>query len=240
VAKREKADTGAQPTCVDCAARAYAAYGAVASRELQGIERLRREVRRVKAKRIIHREREALDAVYTLFDGWAFRFRLLDDGRRQILSFLLPGSPIGLPLFAPSRANFSVQALTDVTLCVFDRAELADYMGSVGNGWSSLESCYGRLCEADDERLVDLGRRSARERIASLILQIRERLATRGKIANGTIYFPLKRHHIADALGLTPVHVGRVLGQMVEDGIIALGRDSLTMLDPGALADLAR
>jgi hypothetical protein len=100
VAKRDKADAGAQPTCVDCKARAHAAYGAVASRELQGIERLRREVRRVKAKRIIHREREALDAVYTLFDGWAFRFRLLDDGRRQIFSFLLPGSPIGLPVYA--------------------------------------------------------------------------------------------------------------------------------------------
>jgi CRP/FNR family transcriptional regulator len=57
---------------------------------------------------------------------------------------------------------------------------------------------------------------------------------------NETIYFPLKRQHIADALGLTPVHVGRVLGQLVADKLIALGRDSLTVLDHGALADLAR
>jgi CRP-like cAMP-binding protein len=237
---RDKADAGEEPTCVGCSARAFAAYGAVASRESPGIQRLRRGVKRIKAKRIIHREQETLAAVYTLFEGWAFRFRLLDDGRRQILSFLLPGSPIGLPLFAPSRTNFSVQALTDVTLCVFDRAEFADYMGSVGNGWSSLESCYARLREADDERLVDLGRRNARERIASLILQVRERLAGQGRIVNDRIYFPLKRQHIADALGLTPVHVGRVLGQMAADKIITLGRDSLTVLDQGALLDLAR
>jgi CRP-like cAMP-binding protein len=240
VAGRNKADAGEEPTCVGCTARAFAAYGSIASRESPGIERLRKGIKRIKAKRIIHREQEALGAVYTLFEGWAFRFRLLDDGRRQILSFLLPGSPIGLPLFAPSRANFSVQALTDVTLCVFDRGELADYLGSVGNGWSSLETCYTHLCEADHERLIDLGRRDARERIASLILQIRGHLGGQGRIVNDRIYFPLRRQHIADALGLTPVHVGRVLGQMVGDKIIALGRDSLTLLDQGALQDLAR
>lgn len=240
MARRDKSDARAQPSCVDCTARTFAAYGAVAFRESQGIQRLRREVRRVKAKRIIHREREALDAFYTLFDGWAFRFRLLDDGRRQILSFLLPGSPIGLPLRGSPRAHFSVQALTDVTLCVFDRAELADYLGSVSKGWSSLEACYVRLYEANDERLIDLGRRSARERIASFILELRGRLLGQGKIVNETIYFPLKRQHIADALGLTPVHVGRVLGQLVADKIIELGRDSLTVLDHRALEDLAR
>ena len=240
MARRDKTDLRAQPSCVGCTARAFAAYGTLAFRESQGIERLRREVRRVKAKRIIHREREAFDAVYTLFDGWAFRFRLLDDGRRQIFSFLLPGSPIGLPLHGSSRTQFSVQALTDVTLCVFDRAELADYLGSVGSGWSSLETCYAHLCEANDERLIDLGRRSARERIASFILGLRERLRGQGRVVNETIYFPLKRQHIADALGLTPVHVGRVLGQLVAERAISLGRDSLTVLDDEALVDLAR
>jgi CRP-like cAMP-binding protein len=240
VARRDKTELRALPSCAGCTARQFAAYGALASRESQGIEHLRRGVKRIKAKRIIHRDREALDAIYTLFDGWAFRFRLLDDGRRQILSFLLPGSPIGLPLHGSFRTHFSVQALTDVTLCMFDRAELANYLGSVGSGWSSLETCYARFCEASDERLIDLGRRSARERIASFILGLHERLLGRGRIANGTIYFPLKRQHIADALGLTPVHVGRVLGQMVEDKIIALGRDSLTVLDHGTLLDLAR
>lgn len=240
MARRENADAGGRPSCADCTARPFAAYGAVALRDLQGIERLRRDVRRVKAKRLVYREGEPVDVVYTLHEGWAFRFRLLGDGRRQILSFLLPGSPIGLPLHASSRAHFSVQALTDVTLCGFDRGELAEYLESIGNGLSSIETCYARLCEAGDERLVDLGRRSARERVASLILDLRGRLVGPGKAANGKIHFPLKRQHIADALGLTPVHVGRVLGQLVEDKIVSLDRDSLSVLDDKALMDLSR
>jgi CRP/FNR family transcriptional regulator, anaerobic regulatory protein len=240
VARRVEADANARPNCVDCKARSFALYARAGTRDPHGIERLRRDVRRLKAKRIIHRERETPDAVYTLFEGWAFRFRLLDDGRRQILSFLLPGSAIGLPLHGSSRMKYSVQALTDVTLCAFGRAELADYLGSVGNGLSSLETCYASLCEASDERLVDLGRRTARERLGSLILDLRERLAAQGKVANETMFFPLKRQHIADTLGLTPVHVGRVLGQLVADKIISLDRDSLTVLDLPALADLSR
>jgi CRP-like cAMP-binding protein len=231
---------GGRPVCTDCKARPFAAYGGLASSDAHAIELIRRDVRQIKAKRIIHRERETLDAVYTLREGWAFRFRLLADGRRQILSFLLPGSPIGLPLYLDARTNFSVQALTDVTLCVFGRAELAAFFGSVANGPASLESCYANLCRASDERLVDLGRRNARERIASLILGLHARMQLQGQAVEGAFHFPLRRQHIADALGLTPVHVGRVLGQLAADKLIALDRDTLTVLDERSLADLAR
>lgn len=240
MSRSAEVDAGAQPSCSGCGVRSLAIYGGMASPDFQGIARLRRDVRHLKAKRIIHRERETLDTVYTLLKGWAFRFRLLDDGRRQILSFLLPGSSIGMPLHASTRMHFSVQALTDVSLCVFDRAELAGYWASTASGWSSLEACYARLCGAGDERLIDIGRRSARERVASLILDLRRRLAGANERANETLHFPLRRQHIADALGLTPVHVGRVLRQFAVDGVISYDRDALTVLDLKALSDLLR
>jgi CRP-like cAMP-binding protein len=205
----------------------------------QGIERLRKEVRRVSAKRVIVREGDRLDQFYTLFDGWAFRFRLLHDGRRQILSFLLPGSAIGLPLHGSAAAGSSVQALTDMTLCVFDRAEFAAYFQSSATGLACLEAAYDRLGAAADDRLVDLGRRSALQRLARFIIEIRRLASRSGEAVADTMFFPLKRQHIADALGLTPVHVGRVLGQLLAEKIVRIHGSSMTIMDAAALAELS-
>jgi CRP-like cAMP-binding protein len=102
-----------------------------------------------------------------------------------------------------------------------------------------LEAAYDRLGAAADDRLVDLGRRSALQRLARFIIEIRRLASRSGEAVADTMFFPLKRQHIADALGLTPVHVGRVLGQLLAEKIVRIHGSSMTIMDAAALAELS-
>ena len=90
-----------------------------------------------------------------------------------------------------------------------------------------------------DQLAVDLGRRTADERIARLILNLMDRLAKRGMAQDQTMDFPLRQHHIADATGLTPVHVSKVLSGFRRSGLIDYGNRSLTILDIASLQRIA-
>ena len=205
----------------------------------EAITGLKRGHRLLPARRTIYREGETADEIFTLFDGWAFRFKLMPDGRRQILSFLLPGDTISLPLLRFDRLHFSVQALTAVSLCVFDRAGLADYVSAHPTVARRLEVFFARDAADADERLADLGRRTARERVARLALQLFARLRRRSAVQDSSFDFPLRQQHIADALGLTAVHVSRVFHALRGEGLIVVERNLLTILDPRALMKAA-
>jgi CRP-like cAMP-binding protein len=90
-----------------------------------------------------------------------------------------------------------------------------------------------------DELAVDLGRRAADERLARLILNLRERLAIRGMVQDQTFEFPLRQWQIADATGLTPVHVSKVLGEFQKANLIEIKDRSLTILKPAELRRVA-
>lgn len=202
------------------------------------IERLRRGQRGVRAKRSIYREGDVAQEIYVLYDGWAFRYKLLHSGQRQILSFLLPGDPISFPLLHLDRVNFSVRSLTAVTLCIFRRSEMSDYIAARPQLAKQAELICVQAMAATEERLVDLGRRSAYERVGKLILELVDRLHAKGLSDRKEAPFPLGQLHIADALGLTSVHVGRVLRQFRANGVLSLHRGRLTIHDPEALAQL--
>jgi CRP/FNR family transcriptional regulator, anaerobic regulatory protein len=95
--------------------------------------------------------------------------------------------------------------------------------------------------DRSDQLIVDLGRRTADERIARLILNLAERLAQRGMMQAATtaMDFPLRQHHIADATGLTPVHVSKVLSQFRRNGLIRISDRSLAILDPAGFRRIA-
>jgi CRP/FNR family transcriptional regulator, anaerobic regulatory protein len=163
----------------------------------------------------------------------------LSDGRRQILSVLLPGdSDSTLNIFKP-RFGRSLEAITDVLYRRFrrgdvrqalrDRPELLEILGEV---WSS------KLDRAD-RMIVDLGRRTADERIARQLLELVDRLAKRGMVENSVMEFPLRQRHIADLTGLTPVHVGRVLNEFQRSGMIEILGRLLKILDAEKLRRVA-
>lgn len=205
---------------------------------IPALEAMRSGSRTVRADQMIYREGEQASDICVLYDGWAIRHKLLSDGRRQILSFMLPGDPLGLPLLHVDRLPFSVQALTAASICTFRRAELAAFVAARPQlAWQADHIC-AEATRAADERLVDIGRRSAYERVGRLILELATRLKAKGLSDGSTARLPLHQVHLADALGLTPIHVGRVLQRLRADGILSLSRGRLEIQDPEALRTL--
>ena len=138
--------------------------------------------------------------LYTLYYGWAFRFKTLPDGRRQILNFLLPGDLIGLQAAMFDGALHGIEALTDVELCVLPRRKVWALFGKMPDLAFDVTWLGSREESLVDENLTSVGRRTAEERIAALIVKLYKRANALGLVTDGTFTFPLTQQHIADAL----------------------------------------
>jgi len=225
--------------CADCKLRPIAFCGDDSDQVADRIDALRQPCRQFPARRVVFHEGDRLRQVYQLFDGWACRYKVLKDGRRQILSFLLPGDSLNMPSLYRERAGYSVKTLTPISLCVFNAPELFDFIhANPPIAERAAHFCVNASAEAD-ERLLDLGRRSAFDRVRRLLAGIIHRLQARG--FSGPAYpLPLTQLHIADATGLTPVHVGRILGEMRQNGLLEQTRGRLMLHDPDWLLGAAR
>jgi len=189
-------------------------------------------VHTVAARRIICREQDQLAAVPIICSGWALSAVMLADGSRQILSFLLPGDVISPALLFEPKPNCFVEAITTVTYRAFNRMDIQQAMGGNSSALGTLGRVWTQEKRRSDELIVDLGRRSAAERIARLMLGLVERLQERDMTSGPLeIDFPLRQHHVADATGLTPVHVSKLLSEFRRKGLIRLSERSLTILD---------
>jgi CRP-like cAMP-binding protein len=184
-----------------------------------------------RARHNIYRRGESSDDVIVICEGWAFRFRQLADGRRQILSILLPGDFVSALAPFQDSFDFSVQALTDVRYCRIRRDDVRARL-------SQKTALFGELAEfmiaerkEADEQLLDLGKRMAEERIAGLIWRLMERFTLRGEVKEQSFPFPLRQKHIADITGLTPVHVSRVIGTFRRRGLLTISGGTVTILN---------
>jgi CRP/FNR family transcriptional regulator, anaerobic regulatory protein len=199
----------------------------------------------VPARRIIYREQDLHDAVPIICAGWAASVVTLSDGSRQILSFLLPGDLVSTALLFAPRAHCMVEAITEVRFHTFKRGDLKATLLRVPDLFDKLSQAWVEEKNRADQLIVDLGRRSADERIARLIMNLAERLERRGMIgppdamAAIEMDFPLRQHHIADATGLTPVHVSKVLSEFRRNGLIRISDRTLTILDPAGFRRVA-
>lgn len=176
--------------------------------------------------------------IYLLLDGWAFRHQILEDGRRQILDFALPGVVFGLP--GTGIMTHSLETLTTCTFSVFTRERLFDLMRDVPTlGFRLLETMADAEARAF-EHLTSVGRRTAKERVAHLLLELVTRAAkTPSMPRDGSMTLPLMLPHIADALGLTSETVCRALSSMRKDKIASLRGQKLDILDLKRLATAA-
>jgi CRP-like cAMP-binding protein len=221
--------------CSDCSLCESALHGFSEPGHAASIEGMRRRSATFAARRILNYEGDAPKEVFQLFDGWAFRYKVTRDGRRQILSFILPGDLIDLPLLAIARINHAVKALTPISVCVFDRNQLADYVYADPLRARRVGALFAAHLGQADDRMLDLGQRSAFERIARLLGHLAAQLHRRGLSDETGGHFPLTQAHIADATGLTPVHVGRTLREMRKSNLLSLAQGRLTIHDPERL-----
>ena len=156
--------------------------------------------------------------------GWGCRQRVLADGRRQIVSFLLPGDLIGPVLRPRLRSLCGGLALTGMeTVDITPLVDVADQAGPARSGIARAMHLLGRMDEfALRHQVVRLGRQTAFERTLHLLLELRDRLTRVGIGQADRFAMPLTQEILADALGLSAVHVNRVLQQARRDGLIEL------------------
>jgi CRP/FNR family transcriptional regulator, anaerobic regulatory protein len=205
----------------------------------QGAFPLQPERRVTRARHTIYRAGEGLDGIPFIYSGWAARVRRLSDGRRQILSFILPGDLVSASAIFSDRLSFFVEAITDVRYSISQRAQVDEILARDPQLVRTLVSaCLAEQAEVE-ELATDLGRRRAEERIARLFLQLKTRMEARGQISGLSFDMPLRQQHIADATGMTVIHVGRVLGALRNDGIVHIVGGTLTIADLPALQRLS-
>jgi CRP/FNR family transcriptional regulator, anaerobic regulatory protein len=170
----------------------------------------------IPAGKLVVAPNQPLPDVYVLCNGWGIRFLQLPSGRRQIVSFLLPGDLFSASSVFEERFNFSVEALTAIQVSAMKRKEVQSRAAA---NPAVVMAVAGFCCaemEAADRMMAVLGHFSAEERIAYLFLYLMKRIATQNVIRDHRYPFPLRQQHIADAVGLTPVHVSRILGTFRE------------------------
>ena len=176
------------------------------------------------------REGHPIPASLLIVEGWAARVRILSDGRRQFLSFLLPGELIGMCQHKRPLAVSTVIAITPLTTCrVPDRAHHPELSQAYGVS-HALEEAYLLA------QITRLGRLSALERLGDLMLELHERLSLAGLVRGGTFEMPLTQEMLADVLGLTPVHINRMVQQARREGWLEWRARRVTIKDAGELA----
>lgn len=187
---------------------------------------------------LLLKEGEAVARLQILCKGWAIRYRWLDDDRRQVLDFVLPGEFIGLHVDGNGASICDVMALTacevgEVELGHLDR--VAARCTGVASGFHQF--LQRQLCQASDQ-IMRLGRMTAYERVCGFLLDIYARQSGSYSF-NGTVDFPVTQAVIADLLGLSVVHVNRQIMRLRREGLVTLTRRSLTIHDEQRLIDIA-
>jgi CRP-like cAMP-binding protein len=172
-----------------------------------------------------------------VLNGWSCEMRVLPDGRRQIFSFAIPGDPVlSRPVNAANPC--AVVALTSVE-CIdvaqtLTRAKESDRTEI----WRAINQSLTLAQERRYEDIIRLGRRSALQRLADLLLELHDRLANLGMVDERGFYLPLTQEHLADALGLSVVHVNRSLKALRLRGLATFRFGRVSQFDRGRLEEL--
>jgi CRP-like cAMP-binding protein len=177
--------------------------------------------------------------IFVVVTGWLFSWALLEDGRRQILRLHFRGDLLGLDSLAFRETPDAISALTDAEVCLIDRAR----MGALFAEHPRLAALLFAVQQIDrvtlTDRLVSLGRHSARGRVAALLLWIDSRLQLAGLPTAKGFTLPMTQEEIGDLTGLTAVHVNRTMRVLAEQNLIARSGNMLQILQPDRLARVA-
>jgi CRP/FNR family transcriptional regulator len=189
---------------------------AVNATELREFQRLATQVY-FRSGKTIFSEREIADPVFGLSQGVVRLYKLLPDGRRQVLAFALPGDFLGMPL--AERHNFSADAIGEVGLCRFSRDELTKFIQSSPNIMRLMTEFAIRELDMAQDQLLLLGNGSAEEKVAIFLVSWRNRLARITAFLE-TVPLPMRRQDIADFLGLKLETVSRTLAKLEQRNVI--------------------
>ncbi|WP_179379320.1 Crp/Fnr family transcriptional regulator [Jannaschia marina] len=176
-------------------------------------------------------------AAYVLREGWTCAYKMLSSGERLIIGFQIQGDILGLRTVLLGRSDHNIQPITKIRAAKLIKGSLTESFNTPSDLRALLRASALMNESMMIERLVSLGRRDATQRILLFLLECWSRLRKVG-LADDTGYpCPLSQYHLADALGMSAVHVNRVLGKLRKDGVLTFRKGHVRFDDlAGALA----
>ena len=197
------------------------------------------KVRKVAARQDLIREGDRPGAMIVMLSGWACRYKILPDGSRQIMAFLLPGDSCDLNVTVLTEMDHSIQTLTASRVAMVDRHHVRDLVATrpmIAQAlWSSQLIDEGTL----RAWIVSMGRRSSVARVAHLMCEIYIRASNVGLVQGRTLELPLTQIALAASLGMTPVHINRVFRSLRLMDTMELRTRTLVIRNPAELARIA-
>lgn len=180
------------------------------------------------------------DRIRFILSGWLARYKTLEDGRRQIVNFVLPGDTCDALSYLLTEMDHSIATLTPVVYSEIERPQFEQLMAS-DKALAEALWCEALAIHAiQREWAVNIGRRVALERVAHLLCEIIERLRPVGLVVDGnSCAFPITQMDLADATGLSAVHLNRTLQELRATGLIVLRERMLTVNNLAALKNAA-
>ena len=191
------------------------------------------------AKQDMIREGDRPGPVFVMLEGWACRYKILPNGTRQIMAFMLPGDACDLHVGILAEMDHSLQAITPSKIAHISGEDMAEIMTSRPHIARAMYKA--QLVDEGTLRqwIVSMGRRSSVERVTHLMCELYLRSLTTDDDSTGEVSIPISQVVLADALGMTAVHINRVLRELRECGAMELQRGSLKILDPVKLVQIA-
>jgi CRP/FNR family transcriptional regulator len=226
--------------CAKCPLRALAVFRDRSPLDIDFLQDFKVGELTVEAGGAIFLEQSMSSHLFTVLSGWAFRYKTLDDGRRQIINFALPGDFLGLQSSISEVMSHGVEALTNSVLCVFPRDKLWALFNKDPQLAYDITWLAAREERTLDDQILSLGRRTALERTAYLLWYLYDKARDLGMVKRKRLDLPLRQTHLADTLGLSLVHTNKTLQRLRKMGLIELDERQLKIIDEEALKGLSR
>lgn len=220
-------------------ARKLGSFIALSGQELGVLDMLHGRRKTYVAGRDMVHQGQSDQQAFVLAEGWAFSYRLLASGGRQIVDFQIPGDFLGMRSVLCRTAGQSVEPLTSVQASAFNSQNLMEVFARTPRLGTALLWATSRDDAMVIEHLVGVGRRNAVERTAHLLLELGARLALVGMGTKAGYACPLSQYLLADALGLSAVHVNRVLRELREEGLVTFRNGRVVFTNFAGLVDFA-
>ncbi|WP_334191799.1 Crp/Fnr family transcriptional regulator [Pararhodobacter sp.] len=225
--------------CRNCPLRKRSLFLPFTEEELSFMESFKTGELKVDPRTTILLEGSNAPQLYTVLDGMGTRYTTLENGKRQVINFLFPGDFVGLQAGIMGEMKHSVEASTQMTLCVFRRDDLWEVFRRYPERAYDL-TWIGAVEEHFlGETIASLGQRDATQRIAWALVRIWERLKAVGLETDGIVPLPFRQQDLADSLGLSLVHTNKTLKALRDIGLAQWSDGQLELLKIQDLAALA-
>ncbi len=207
--------------------------------DIRALERATGSRRNVPAKHDLIREGDRPGPVFVILEGWACRYKILPSGIRQVLAYLMPGDTCDLHIGLLAEMDHGIQTITPATFATVERLVLDQIFEEHPKIAKAIY--IAQLVDEGTMRawITSMGRRASIERVAHLMCELYIRARNIGLITKPTFALPLSQLLLADSLGMTPVHLNRVLKKLRVSGALTISRGSVVLSDPAKLVQIA-